>query len=113
MPGSYKGALERAGAAVRRRLSPRGGRAPLSHVSALHASLKTFLYRFRGVSTRRLPNHLVWFEWTRGARRADGSSISLLCSQMECGTYRTTWRGLWRTPYPFHPELDAAVSGLG
>ena len=113
MLGSHKRAPERAGAAVHGRFPSKGSHAPLNHVNAPHASLKTLLRRLRGVSARRLPNHLVWLEWTRGARRADGSSISLLCPQMGCGAHRTTWRGLWRTPCPFHPGLDAVVSGLG
>ena len=32
---------------------------------ALHSALKAFLARFRGVSTRRLPNYLAWFCWAR------------------------------------------------
>lgn len=80
-------------------------RAPLNRVNALHSALKAFLARFRGVSTRRLPNYLAWFCWAREARRG-GDAASLLRAQMGSGTYRTSWRGLWRQPYPFHPEIS-------
>lgn len=111
--GGYGRALAEAGVAVHERFSSKGSRAPPDHVNALHSALKGFLAPFRGVSTRRLPDYLVWFEWAREARRADGSPSSLLRAQMEGGTYRTTARGLWRTPYPFHPELAEAVSEVG
>ena len=83
----------------------RPARAPLNRVNALHSALKAFLARFRGVSTRRLPNYLAWFCWAREARRG-GDAASLLRAQMGPGTYRTSWRGLWRHPYPFHPEIS-------
>lgn len=110
MLGGHGRALAEAGVAVHRRFSSKGSRAPLNHVNALHSALKAFLHPFRGVSTRRLPNYLVWFRWLREARRSGGTT-DLLRRQMEGGTYRTTWRGLWMTPYPFHPELDVTVEG--
>lgn len=87
LPGAAGGALAEAGVAVHKRFSSKGSRAPSGHASVQHASLKTFTCRFRGVSTRRPPNYLVWFEWARGARRADGRPSSLLRAQMEGGTY--------------------------
>ena len=94
-----------AGAGAHRRFASSGPRAPLNRVNALHSALKAFLARFRGVSTRRLQNYLSWFCWAREARRG-GDAVSLLRAQMESGAYRTSWRGLWATPYPFHPEIS-------
>ncbi len=42
--------------AAHRRFASSGPRAPLNRVNALHSALKAFLARFRGASTRRLPN---------------------------------------------------------
>lgn len=38
--------------------------------------------------------------------RRGGDAASLPRAQMGSGTYRTSWRGLWRQPYPFHPEIS-------
>ena len=35
-----------------------------------------------------------------------GATGPLLRAQMGSGTYLTSWRGLWRQPYPFHPEIS-------
>ena len=101
----YVRALAEMGVAAHERFASSGPRAPLNRVNALHSALKAFLARFRGVSTRRLPNYLAWFCWAREARRG-GDAASLLRAQMGSGAYRTSWRGLWRQPYPFHPEIS-------
>lgn len=106
----YVRALAEMGVAAHLRFASSGPRAPLNRANALHSAIKAFLARFRGVSTRRLGNYMLWFRWPHEARRSDDGA-ALLRSQMEGGTYRTSWRGLWGTPYPFHPELS--VSGAG
>lgn len=106
----YVRALAEMGVAAHRRFASSGPRAPLNHVNALHSAIKAFLARFRGVSTRRLGNYLLWFRWAHEARRSDDGS-ALLRSQMETGTYRTSWRGLWDAPYPFHPEIAVSEAG--
>ena len=98
-------ALAEMGVAAHERFASSDPRAPLNRVNALHSALKAFPARFRGVSTRRLPNYLAWFCWAREARRG-GDAASLLRAQMGSGTYRTSWRRLWRQPYPFHPEIS-------
>ena len=98
-------ACTRFAARVHERFASSGPRAPLNRVNALHSALKASLARFRGVSTRRLPNYLAWFCWAREARRG-GDAASLLRAQMGSGAYRTGWRGLWRQPHPFHPEIS-------
>ena len=75
---------------------------------ATHSAPEAFLARFRGVYTRRLHGHLVWFTWLHEARRSD-DPIGLLGDQLPCSPYRLTWRQRVAAPYPFHPEL--AVSG--
>ena len=61
----YVRALAEMGVAAHERFTSSGPRAPLNRVNALHSALKAFLARFRGVSTRRLPNYLAWFCWAR------------------------------------------------
>ena len=106
----YVRALAEMGVAAHERFASSGPRAPLNRVNALHSALKAFLARFGGVSTRRLPNYLAWFCWAREARRG-GDAASLLRAQMGSGTYRTGWRGLWRQPCPFHPEISMSYAG--
>ena len=111
--GRQKGcvrALAEMGVAAHGRFASSGPRAPLNHVNAPHSSIKAFLARFRGVSTRRLGNYPPRFRWVHEARRSDDGS-ALLRSQMEAGTYRTSWRGLWAAPYPFHPEIAVSEAG--
>ncbi|WP_281695196.1 IS1595 family transposase [Collinsella tanakaei] len=64
----YVRALAEMGVAAHERFASSGPRAPLNRVNALHSALKAFLARFRGVSTRRLPNYLAWLCWAREAR---------------------------------------------
>ena len=106
----YVRALAEMGVAAHERFASSGPRAPLNRVNALHSALKAFLARFRGVPTRRLPNYLAWFCWAREARRG-GDAASLLRAQMGSGAYRTGWRGLWRQPCPFHPEISMSYAG--
>ena len=69
----YVRALAEMGVAAHERFASSGPRAPLNRVNALHSALKASLARFRGVSTRRLPNYLAWFCWARlAAAGADG-----------------------------------------
>ena len=63
----YVRALAEMGVAAHERFASSGPRAPLNRVNALHSALKAFLARFRGVSTRRLPNYLAWFCWAPAA----------------------------------------------
>ena len=49
-------ALAEMGVAAHERFASSDPRAPLNRVNALHSALKAFLARFRGASTRRLPN---------------------------------------------------------
>ena len=51
------------------------------------------------------PLEVGGFSMPRPARRR-GDAASLLRAQMGSGTYRTSWRGLWRRPHPFHPEIS-------
>ena len=81
-----------------------------SHASAPRPAAKAFPARSRGVSTRRLGNYPPRFRWAHGAR-GPGDGSALLRSRMGAGTYRTSWRGLWAAPYPFHPEIAVSEAG--
>ena len=96
------------GTGARNELHPSGDRGPLNRMNALCSSLRHWLSRFRGVSTRRLANYLAWFTWALDARRA-GSALALLEEEARARAYPTTRRGYAATPYPFHPELDESV----
>lgn len=103
---AYPGAA--LGTGARNEPHPSGDRGPLNRMNALCSSLRHWLSRFRGVSTRRLANYLAWFTWALDARRA-GSALALLAEEARARAYTTTRRGYAATPYPFHPELDESV----
>lgn len=35
----------------------------INHVNSLHSNLKIWMYRFKRVSTKFLPNYLCWYKW--------------------------------------------------
>ncbi|MBR0406257.1 MAG: IS1595 family transposase [Eggerthellaceae bacterium] len=76
----------------------------INGVNGLHSQLKRFVYRFRGVSSRRLGNYLAWFKWTRSfkIRRSAEELADLIVKQAATGTYETSWRQYKVTPYPFY-----------
>ena len=41
----------------------------INHVNSLHSNLKIWLYRFRGVSTKFLPNYMSWYKWLQSFSR--------------------------------------------
>ena len=107
----YVPALREIGAAVHRRFPSSGSHAPLNRVNSVHSSFKTWLARFRGVSTRRLRSYLDWFMWLAQARKLGGAT-SLCLEQLSTGSYSRTWSAYPKTPYPFHWELNEML-GLG
>lgn len=106
----YVRALREMGAAAHLRFASGGSPAPLNLVNAVHSALKTFLARFRGVSTRRLHGYLMWFKWQREARRL-GDLPGAVREHMGRACYRLSWRERVRAPYPFHPEMTVQIEG--
>ena len=76
-------------------------RGELGMVNAMHARLKGFLARFRGVSTRRLGHYLDWFLWDEQTRRSDADRADTLSGQAATGSYDNTRFALAREPQPF------------
>ena len=76
----YVRALAEMGVAAHERFASSGPRAPLKRVNALHSALKAFLARFRGVSTRRLPNSTSRGSAGR-ARRAGAGTPPRCCGR--------------------------------
>ena len=75
-------------------------RGELGMVNAMHARLKGFLARFRGVSTRRLGHYLDWFLWDEQTRRSDADRADTLSGQAATGGYDNTRLALAREPRP-------------
>lgn len=99
---AYAGAIAEAGAAVHNRYGSReAGEDELGMVNALHERLRGFLWRFRGVSTRRLQRYLWWFCWEEQARRSDAGREGMLRSHVANGRYLTTRRMLEAEAQPF------------
>lgn len=73
----------------------------LGMVNALHKRLRGFLWRFRGVSTRRLQRYLWWFCWEERAKRSDASREAMLRAHVANGSYESTRRDLEEEPQPF------------
>ena len=54
----------------------------IQRVNACHSSMKGFLHRFRGVSTKYLENYLVWNGLLANSRRSREELFSLLLAQI-------------------------------
>ena len=35
----------------------------INHINSLHSNLKIWMYRFKGVSAKFLPNYMSWYKW--------------------------------------------------
>ena len=102
MRSSYAAPLSEAGAASHNRYGAAdAGEDELGMVNALHERLRGFLWRFRGVSTRRLQRYLWWFCWEERVRRSDASREAVLRSHVANGSYESTRRDLEEEPQPF------------
>ena len=94
--------LAEAGAASRNRYGAAdAGEDELGMVGAPRERLRGFLWRFRGVSTRRLQRYLRWFCWEERARRSDASREAMLRAHVANGSYESTRRDLEEEPQPF------------
>lgn len=99
---AYVAPLAEAGAAAHNRYGAReAGEDELGMVNALHERLRGFLWRFRGVATRRLQRYLWWFCWEEQARRSDAGREGMLRSHVANGRYETRRRALEAEAQPF------------
>ena len=99
---SYVAPLAEAGAASHNRYGAReAGEDELGMVNALHERLRGFLWRFRGVATRRLQRYLWWFCWEEQARRSDAAREGMLRAHVANGRYETRRRALEAEEQPF------------
>ena len=76
----------------------------IQRVNAYHSSLKGFIQRFRGVSTKYLENYLVWNDLLSNNRRNREEFLSLLLAQIL--TIRKTLRN---ADIPRRPPLPCAL----
>lgn len=102
MHSSYAAPLAKAGAASHNRYGAAdAGEDELGMVNAPRERLRGFLWRFRGVSTRRLQRYLWWFCWEEQARRSDASREAMPRAHVANGSYESTRRDLEEEPQPF------------
>ena len=66
-------------------------------ISSLQTSIRSFLKRFRGVSTKWLHIYLAWYKWLFSF----GRDVDAADAQLSAGDYRHTWRAIGRMIYPF------------
>ena len=83
----------------------------IAKVNSLHSRFKLFMERFRGISTRRLPNYLIWFVWQETFKLNEDKN-ELLFKHSLNGTYETTIREYKNTPYPYYGVLSQIQCGL-
>lgn len=108
---AYVPALAGAGAASHNRYgSGEAGEDELGMVNALHERLRGFLWRFRGVATRRLQRYLWWFCWEEQARRSDASREAMLRAHVANGSYATGRRALEAEAQPFWEYWEARAA---
>ncbi len=66
----------------------------IQHINGFHSNFKSFLQKFRGVSTKHLHSYLMWFKWIelfkdekellkiRKAYVQSQASYSVICNEM-------------------------------
>lgn len=109
---AYARVLPEIGAAAHDAAPASGSAGRLGMVNALHRRLKRFLHRFAGVSTRRLPHYLAWFEWAEQVRRSGSRPARVMSGQAATGRYESTRAELFVAPQPFwdYWERQASMS---
>ena len=83
----------------------------INSVNSLHSRLASFLRPFHCVSSRRLSNYLIWFQWLESFKKLESDTMrkNLAIKHMGTGSYRTAWREYRDTPYPFGDYYGWAV----
>ncbi|MBR6347660.1 MAG: hypothetical protein IKR80_01765 [Spirochaetales bacterium] len=99
---SYARAMAELDVAAHNRFIPafHGG---LNDVNSLHSSIRLFLKRFKGVSTKWLCHYVFWMKWIRSFKRgrmAEGYK-AIATRHLVQGNYRFRVRTLSSMPIPF------------
>ena len=108
---AYAAPLAEAGAAAHNRYGSKvAGEDELGMVNALHERLRGFLWRFRGVATRRLQRYLWWFCWEEQARRSDATREGMLRAHVANGRYEARRRALEAEAQPLWGYWEAGAA---
>lgn len=68
----------------------------IQHINSYHSNLKVWLYRFKGLSTKRLLNYLYWFQWLKQSKELKEiekakSLFELVFSALSCCKTQDLW----------------------
>lgn len=74
----------------------------LNPLNAVHSAMRSFVDRFRGVSSRRMQMYLDWFSWHSGFKGpgASGGRLSALLALVPIGRWEGSRAALFREEYP-------------
>lgn len=99
MASSVGSAAARLGHEVARSYS---GDRRLNPLNAVHSAMRSFVDRFRGLSSRRMQMYLDWFAWHSGFRGPGASSrrLSALLALVPIGRWKGSRAALFREEYP-------------
>ena len=80
--------------------------------STLHRRPRRFLDRFAGVSPRRPPHYLAWFERAEQVRRSGSRPARAMSGQAAAGRYESTRAALFAALQPLweYRERQASMS---
>ncbi len=102
--GAYRRTLEELGVAAHEAYDSRDrSKGTINRINTVHSLLESFIGRFRGVSTKRLPSYLAWFAWTRyfATGVADQVTASTVARQMSEGLCRTRTAEMFNAEQPY------------
>jgi transposase-like protein len=77
----------------------------LGHINDLHSSIRGFMRKFKGVSTKWLHCYLAWFKWLREFGRSDTVKEEIAARQIGSGDYEHLWKDINRMSLPFR-DID-------
>ena len=83
----------------------------LGNINSLHSRFKNFIRKMHGISTRRLDNYLVWFEWVENYKSNENKN-NLIIESISNNKYETTFRNYKNTPYLFMEYWNNQQCGL-
>jgi len=77
----------------------------LERINDLHSSIRGFMRKFKGVSTKWLHCYLAWFKWLREFGRSGAVMEDIAAGQIRSGDYEHLWKNIDRMPLPFR-DMD-------